>query len=243
MVSNKGRVKSLRRTVYAQTQSGKIITFEMAGMIRKQMLKPFYNKILRKNFYSLVLQITIEKKTTSLCVSRIVYEAFVKKITLQQKVLHKDEDNLNNTLENLYVGTSTEVNRIAAAQGRTNVPEIFAWQRQHWPSERRKRLQDKTKTKIEVSQYDLQGNYLATYPSVLEAHRKTGCAAIGKNLKSESGITLSGDYLWKQGSFTGKLDITGIQQKIEVSQYDLQGNYRAYKKPNGKQKALPYEKT
>ena len=103
MISNMGRIKNLKRTIYQGTKGGlKTISYERPERIRKQYPKPLYNKILKKYFYSLITKITIEKITYSFYVSRKVYEAFCSKITKQDLILHKDWDNFNNKIENLY---------------------------------------------------------------------------------------------------------------------------------------------
>lgn len=229
MISNKGRIKDLKRTIYQSTKGGlKTVSYERPERIRKQYPKPLYNKILKKHFYSLIIKITIEKITYSFYVSRKVYEAFCNKITKQDLILHKDWDNFNNKIENLYREGNSELNRITATQGRTNVPEIFASKRKFWPIERRNRLQEKSKTKIKVKQYDLQGNYLNSYPSMREAYKQTGIheTAIRKCILGKQ--KYAGNYIWKDENDTS--DIIAVTPSLSsqpLSCYDKEGNYLA----------------
>lgn len=82
------------------------------------------------------------------------------------------------------------------------------------------------KKNIEVHQYDLQGNYIATFPSIKIASTKLGISdsQISSSCKSE--IT-AGGYQWKR-SDSDKI-IKPIEKihysKRKVYQYDLNGKY------------------
>lgn len=89
-------------------------------------------------------------------------------------------------------------------------------------------------TSKSVRQYDLQGNFIAIYPSITEAHKATG---VNRNLidRVASGKNKTGGgYIWSFGS--GKKNLSAKQVAIhnapvvyyrskKISQYDLQGGF------------------
>lgn len=87
-------------------------------------------------------------------------------------VHHKDENKLNNKIENLQIMTKEEHSRIHA-------------------------LKRSEKTRKSVDKFDMNGNYIETYPSIKEASIANQICAqnIGKICKSQKGT--AGGYIWK----------------------------------------------
>lgn len=158
-VSNLGRVKSLKRRVngkgnYWYTQEEKI-------------LKPFVNKkgylgiVLYNNYYTL--------RTT---IHRLVASAFIPNDNSLPQVNHKDENKLNNCVDNLEWCDN--------------------WYNEHYGN--------KTKNICkQINQYDKQGNFIKSFSSITEALKELNiqlndssisCVAKGKR-KSAFG------YIWK----------------------------------------------
>lgn len=134
-VSNYGRVKSLRRKVF----NG----------------KDFYYKeerILKANTDGRYLCLTLVKngRRKSFKIHRLVAEAFIPNPNNYPEVNHKDENKLNNCVNNLE-WCSRRYNNIY--NGRAKKVGL--------------------KTRKPVIQYDLKGNYLNLFPSVRIASEKT----------------------------------------------------------------------
>jgi hypothetical protein len=119
----------------------------------------------------------------SISIARLVYWLFVKKFDIQScelRVSFKDGNNLNIEPGNLVLTTPSKT--IAKA-----------YQKNHRP---RKSFNKKAKP---VSQYDLTGKWLATYPSVTVAAKATGIysSTLVESLNKRNSYT--GGYIWKYG--------------------------------------------
>ncbi len=88
---------------------------------------------------------------------------------------------------------------------------------------------DGYRKKIEVDQYDLNGNYIATYSSLSEA-----TIAIGKNISYVSGITQccknertqAYGYIWRYKGNTLSINDVSVRLKnIKVDQYSIDGTF------------------
>jgi len=55
----------------------------------------------------------------------------------------------------------------------------------------------KDKVKKAVNQYDIEGNFVATYLSIEEAKRKTGIKHIGDVVRGSYGHKTAGGYVWE----------------------------------------------
>ena len=71
----------------------------------------------------------------------------------------------------------------------------------------------------QISQWDLQGNFIATYNSELEAEEKTGISHKAISLAVVGKSKTSGNYIWTYGT-TPPI----IEKKKQIYQYDLKGN-------------------
>lgn len=153
-VSTVGRVRSLARNTHNQYKNGKIMTlvsnnkgYPMVGLCK--------NKTYRRYL-----------------VSRLVAQAFIANPNNLPQVNHKDENPLNNRVDNLEWCT-----RIYNMNYGTQT----------------KRAHDKTK--IKVKQYTLDGTFIRTWDSIREAglfyktsHISDCCNGIRKQTKG---------YIWK----------------------------------------------
>lgn len=166
-VSSLGRVKSLERFV----DDGKGGT----RLVKGRILSP--SKV-RGDYLQVIL--CKEGKPTAFSVHRLVYEAFHGKIPEGMQVNHIDEDKSNNSLNNLNLMTPKENTNWGSAIERRST----------------NRINHKSLSKA-VLQLDLQGNFLAEYPSQSEAERKLGirCTAICACCKGKQ--KTAGSYIFR----------------------------------------------
>lgn len=110
-------------------------------------------------------------KSKTLRIHRLVAKSFIENPENLPCVNHKDGNKLNNRVENLEWCTYSH-NIRHAIENNLN------------------------KTRKKVNQYDLQGNYIATYNSIREAERKTGTRNTGINCCLHSVYKCSNGYKW-----------------------------------------------
>lgn len=114
----------------------------------------------------------ITGKRETLRIHRLVAEAFIPNPNNLPCVNHKDGNKLNNKTENLEWCTYKE-----------NINHAFSTG-----------LRQDTK---KINQYDLDGNYIATYDSIREAERKTGTKNTGINACLHNKYKKSNGFMWK----------------------------------------------
>lgn len=79
------------------------------GQIFSQYAKKTIKPLLRgKNKKYYCIDIFIDGKQRHTPIHKIVYEAWVRKLRDGEQVNHKDDNSLNNSIDNLYVGTQKE---------------------------------------------------------------------------------------------------------------------------------------
>ena len=147
IISNFGKVKSLKKNI---------------------ILKPE----IRRKYYS--VQLYKNKKSKHFQIHRLVAIAFIENPNNLKYVNHKDENKLNNYVDNLeWCTASYNINYGTAIKRATE------------------------KKSISIYQYDKKGNYLNTYSSFMDAQRKTGIFNnnIVKCCKGER--KTAGGYIWK----------------------------------------------
>ena len=167
-VSNLGRVRSL----------GRIIYWRGTSLFREgRIMTPRINKY---GYFQLTL--TKDKKHKTHTVHRLVAEAFIPNPDNLPQVNHKDENKLNNCIDNLEWCDSpnncnygTRNKRISASQ-----------------------INDKNKSKP-ILQYTLSNFLLKEYKSIHEANRDTGIDRkdISYVCNNKCGHKTAGGYIWK----------------------------------------------
>ena len=219
MVSNKGRIKTLPREI-AHYIGMNFITHQTETQIIKQAIYKTYSKYREEYVNALIFGLTIDNNSRMCRVSRVVYEAFIGPIPKGMLVLHKG-DPLDNSVENLYLASRKELARITHNRNREIINAkggLFAEKM--------------------VSQYDLEGNYIATFKSIAQATEATGVDGPGiTEVVNGKRITAKG-YYWRQGNDQTKLDVATIEQKAaekrkasakvlrrQIVQYSLEGEY------------------
>ena len=164
-VSNFGRVKSLER----ESWNGK------AYFIKKEQIRT----ILKDTGGYYYIGLTKEGKTKNYMVHRLVAEAFIPNPDNYPEVNHKDENKLNNCVDNLEWCTS----KYNANYGNRNnkVKEII-----------RKKGINKP-----VLQYDLDGNFIKEYDALYQAYKATGIRHTNISTCCRGIYKQSGGFIWK----------------------------------------------
>lgn len=161
MVSTKGRIKSVDH--YIKSKGG---------------VRLVKGKILKQDLIKGYLRVTLFKDGVSnhYLVHRLVAEAFIENLNKLPSVNHKDENKLNNCVDNLEWCTQTyQIN-----YGDRN---------------------NKVATKLSkpVLQYTLDMVLVAEYPSANEAERQTGIkqSQITNCCNGKYGFKTAGGYIWE----------------------------------------------
>lgn len=133
-------------------------------------------------------------KRKPVLVHRLVAEAFIENKENKPLVNHKDGNKQNNNVDNLEWCTSQE-NIIHAIK--TGLSRVSNKQREN--CRRLGRLSRKS-----VDQYDIYGNFIKTWSSILEAsqHFKTNDSHIGECCRGK--LQTAGGYIWKYHNLGGK---------------------------------------
>jgi hypothetical protein len=212
-ISNFGRVKSKRRFVERGRNGG--------FWKKEKILKPRKSVQIvsegKRKLYRLSANISFEGKKHTCSVARMVYYLFVKKFDLNDrkiKVSTKDEDPFHIRPGNLFL-TSTDV-----------------YMKKAYELKRRKRESFGNPCRT-VSQYDLKGRWLNSYPSISVAAQssKVSSGHILKSINESEGV--ASGYIWRFGN--EKSDLPKIPKRVPikiashrfhstpVSCYDLKG--------------------
>ena len=178
-ISNTGIVRSVNRIVSGKNGSVRHIP----GVIMTQQTN-------HKGYKCVILHKYGEHYTKF--IHRLVAEAFIDNPFKLPQVNHIDTDKTNNHVENLEWITNEDNHKHAIAHGCYD-----GFSDKQLQSLLIKQKQAVEKIRRPVEQYDLDGNYLASFESMLEAERKTGCnnskicACCKENRKQAYG------YIWK----------------------------------------------
>lgn len=181
-VSNLGRVKSLDKYI-TFNNNGTLCTILKKGKILKPVL-------LNQGY--LAVSIVFDNKERKLCkIHRLVASAFIPNPNNLPYINHKDEVRTNNRMDNLEWCTP-KYNSNYSDTGRKTGAKII----------NRKDLSRP------VEQYDLEGNFIAEYPSINEAQRCTGISEtciinycrgyyINYSTGKKVNVNHAGGYKWK----------------------------------------------
>ena len=120
----------------------------------------------------------------------LVAKAFLPNPENKKTVNHKDENKLNNNVNNLEWVDDYENNRYGTHDQRCSETKRKKYQNGEYNVAF-------TFGAKAVEQYDLEGNFINEFESAAEAHRKTGVSEAGIALTARGKQRTSGGYVWK----------------------------------------------
>ncbi|HEX2846332.1 MAG TPA: NUMOD1 domain-containing DNA-binding protein [Chitinophagaceae bacterium] len=192
-LSDHGRLRSLSRWVYSENRPdayrpGRII----------QLKYSIYSKNT-KNKSGLDIQMKLHKDghRYMLSVARYVYYLFVAPFDLNDHrliVRRKDGDKLNCHYRNLRLDTLSDV-----------IKEGFA------AKTRRSVFQDQAKT---VHQYTLDGKFVKSYSSAVEAGKKLGIPSLYINDAARTKVRPAAKFYWRYGKPRSRIQVTAFKERL-----------------------------
>jgi hypothetical protein len=226
-VSNKGRVKSLWRECRARDNSIRI----NAERIMKQRVQYAVNPHTKEKYCHLSVCTYAYEAKREFTVARLVYETFIGRIDVPAlRVRYKDGNHFNNTPENLYLSSVSEIQNEMLQTGRrsrlSGCSNPEKWTQEEWTS-----FYDRTKKA--VSQFDLDGNFVMTYESRNDAAKSVGIKEPASISAAITGrVHTIGGFQWRSGSDRSpmrpakpiKPHLRKAFKPKRSAKYDLQGN-------------------
>ena len=184
-VSNLGRVKSLDRVI-KDTKS-------------KRLYKGKILKLTLCNWGYLTVSLKKNSKSKKFLVHRLVAETFIPNPNKLEVVNHKDENKLNNFVDNL-----------------------------EWSTIKDNMLYSKKDNKRNIIQYDKDGNFIKVWSSITEASQdlKVSDSLLSQCLSGK--ISSAANYVWRYytDNYPSKIDTSQLNfSKKPVYQYSLSGKF------------------
>jgi len=233
-ISNKGRVRRIAH--YRTTSQG--VRIPVPGLVLCQQTKSTYNSFTQDYRFNLRFSATVDKRRYYITTARMVYHCFVEEFDLEDSsrvVLYKDGDSLNVCADNLELGNPGE--KFARMVKQNRWKNTFANLDQETKlAMRQKAKQYYARTGVhEISQYDLNGNLIRTFPDASEASKavKISASHISSAAKNRGTYT-AGGFIWRRGR-EPKVDVGTLMSQPgvhlsplaknlkRIGQYDLQG--------------------
>jgi len=234
-ISNKGRVRRVAH-YRISPRGGRI---PVPNLMLCQQAKSTYNSFTQDYRFNLRFSATVNKSRHYITTARMVYHCFVEAFDLADSrlvVLYKDGDSLNICAENLELSNPSEkfARMIKQNRWKNSFAELDQAAKQ---AMRQKAKQYYAQTGVhEISQYDLNGNFIRTYPDASEASKavKISASHISSAAKNRGTYT-AGGYIWRRGK-SSQVDIAELMNMPgihlsplaknlkRIGQYNLQGS-------------------
>lgn len=228
LISTFGRIKRQYREVL--TADGKVMRFQ-EKIIRSYPVRR-YNKSVKDFNYFLSASITIERQRVKLSVGRLVYYVFIDQFNLEDTqlvVYAKNGDGKDIKPTNLkLVDLKAKAKRIFE---RGRLKRTFYTSREEY--ETAGTLKSQNPYCRQVAQYNAEGKYIATFPSIRVAAGLTGASENGIVTVLKGRQTFTAGFHWAYGNSKKRVDLVALRnKKLEkrrklvghvVTQYSLEG--------------------
>lgn len=223
-ISNKGRVKRKERlTVDVLGRE-----FKVSEKIILPAINRSFNKLKNDFSYRFQCTIYINNKKYSFQVQRMVYYCFIEKFDLKDPkiyIVSFEGNGLDIRPTNLLKVTPSEHMKHSFDRGR----RIATFE--YDPSYKNNAVNaSKAITSKKISQYNMEGQYIATFKSISEASRMTNVKFANITRALTSRWLSPGGFYWRKGSNKDfsmetqpKRDLRKTRGK-RVTQFDLKGN-------------------
>jgi hypothetical protein len=225
MVSNLGRIKRLARTVdYKDGRKARFLKERIAKMTIIGRYSTYYKEYRPRLSFAAIT----EDAQRSLLPPRVVYSAFVKKLGNVRKeklfVLHRDLDQFNNKIENLFLGNYKEMSEHNLREGFCIIPFNLYSAREN----------GKLVSSKKIAQYDLNGNFIRSFSTMRQAARQIGVSTSAIANVAREKQKHAGGFIWRYDEVQ-QLDSQVLSKyanptQVRVNQYDadnhLVGSYR-----------------
>jgi hypothetical protein len=194
-ISNYGRIKSLPRETEMNTPQGGSYTSQ--EKIRKSKLEVKLNKTIQQNLYTVIITLYRDGITYHYSVPRLVYNIFKKPFDLDDKTIfisYKDGDGRNTHVDNLVKSDISTIKLASYKKGRA--------------------ISHLTVLSKPVTQFDMEGNPIASFPSMYEAGKITGFG--GRNIAEvvSGKVHMYKGFFWKEGIHKRKLNLGKIERNV-----------------------------
>ncbi len=227
-ISNYGRVKRLS---YEQEYSdGRV--YHRPEKIIKPIVRKTPNRFVNDHLLYLGANITFFKQRHCLSIARLVYHCFRRPFDLNDYsivILAKDRNGLNIKPANLIQASLSQKGKRIEELGR-RAPLIST------EEQKQKRIANSILAQSKpVTQYDLNGKKIKTFPSATVAGRETGINRGHISARARGVEFSAGGFIWKQGK-ARKIDLAPFLEKAaerekknkevfgkKVSQYNMKG--------------------
>lgn len=228
MISNYGRVKSLPKYIEFFIPGKHLVSYYKPEKILTQGIQKRWNSISGEYIHTLSVSFCIDQKMKKFVIHRLVWNAFISEINYGSDKLgisHKDGDGRNNHYSNLTVGIQSEFSAKAYQRGR-----LIRLHKYITASSTAKSARTRSK---QITQYDLEGNRINTYSSILNAEKATGVRHSNISLAAKGKKLQMGNFIWRYGKGRKKINISFYYKARQeskkavskvITQYDLKGN-------------------
>ena len=232
-ISSYGRLKRLPYVL--EYSDGRM--FHKPEKIIKPVVVNIQNRFMNDSLFFLRTTITIHGQVYNFSPTRLVYHCFIKPFDLEDDtvlILTKNRDGLDIRLSNLKLGSHREKQkRIFVLKRRVPIA----------PGEKGRSkgiITSRAVNSKQVTQYNLQGKKIKTYPSVTSAVKETGISQTHISTRARGIEFSAGGFIWRYGN-KARID---MQPMLELTEQRRKRNKEVFGKKvtqysmNGKRLAM-----
>lgn len=227
-VSNFGRIKRLQYEL--EYSDGRL--YVKPEKIIKPVLMNIPNRFMMDSVYFLRTTITLHKQKYNFSIARLVYQCFKKPIKIEDEsvvILTKDGNGLNIKPSNLVMASLSEKQQRIFELNRREPLVVDK------DSRKRGIAKSQLTNNKQVTQYNIQGKKVKTYPSIAIASKITGISHSHISSRARGNEYSAGGFIWRFGK-DPQIDIKPMLDAIakrrrenkkafgkKVTQYKLNG--------------------